>query len=224
MRKLTHPNHNCISETVLFSQLPQDELNMISKQINYIEYAPGETIFDVEDDSDRLLLVHQGKLKISQTSSNGKEQTLYFLNEGDIDGEESLIIGSHHAVTCVAVIKSRICEIRRSDFMTLTKRQPTIGLSLAISIAEKMQKLQTQQANLLTGSVEDRLLKFLKDTAEETDSLSFELPMSKKELAAYLGTIPATLSRNFTKLEEKRIISNSSKGKIVLNITKIDNP
>lgn len=122
------------------------------------------------------------------------------------------------------MIKSRICEIRRSDFMTLTKRQPTIGLSLAISIAEKMQKLQTQQANLLTGSVEDRLLKFLKDTAEETDSLSFELPMSKKELAAYLGTIPATLSRNFTKLEEKRIISSSSKGKIVLNITKIDNP
>lgn len=180
MRKLTHPNHNCISETVLFSQLPQDELNMISKQINYIEYAPGETIFDVEDDSDRLLLVHQGKLKISQTSSNGKEQTLYFLNEGDIDGEESLIIGSRHAVTCVAVIKSRICEIRRGDFLTLTKRQPTIGLSLAISIAEKMQKLQTQQANLLTGSVEDRLLKFLKDTAEETDSLSFELPMSKK--------------------------------------------
>ena len=90
---------------------------MISKQINYIEYAPGETIFDVEDDSDRLLLVHQGKLKISQTSSNGKEQTLYFLNEGDIDGEESLIIGSRHAVTCVAVVKSRICEIR-SDFMT----------------------------------------------------------------------------------------------------------
>lgn len=57
MRKLTHPKHNCISETVLFSQLPQDELNMISEQINYIEYAPGETIFDVEDDSDRLLLV-----------------------------------------------------------------------------------------------------------------------------------------------------------------------
>ncbi|MGX4594448.1 Crp/Fnr family transcriptional regulator [Leuconostoc sp. JNUCC 76] len=223
MRKLTHPNHNCISETVLFSQLPKDELNMISKQINYIEYAPGETIFDVEDDSDRLLLVHQGKLKISQTSSNGKEQTLYFLNEGDIDGEESLIIGSRHAVTCVAVVKSRICEIHRGDFLTLTKRQPTIGLSLAISIAEKMQKLQTQQANLLTGSVEERLLKFLKDTAEEMDSLTFSLPMSKKELAAYLGTIPSTLSRNLTKLEEKRVISSSTKGQIVLNITKIDN-
>ncbi|GMA69892.1 hypothetical protein GCM10025879_11380 [Leuconostoc litchii] len=48
--------------------------------------------------------------------------------------------------------------------------------------------------------------------------------MSKKELAAYLGTIPATLSRNLSKLEEKQIISSSIKGKIVLNITKIDNP
>ncbi|TYC46034.1 Crp/Fnr family transcriptional regulator [Leuconostoc litchii] len=224
MNTLAHPDHNCISKTVLFSQLPQEELAMINQQITYVEYAPGEVVFDVEDDSDRLLLVHQGKLKISQTSSDGKEQTLYFLNEGDINGEESLITGAKHAVTCVAITKSFICEIRRSDFLELTKRQPNIGISLAISVAEKIQKLQAQQATLLNGSVEERLLAFLKKTAEESNSLTFNLPMSKKELAAYLGTIPATLSRNLSKLEEKQIISSSIKGKIVLNITKIDNP
>ncbi|MDK4131162.1 helix-turn-helix domain-containing protein [Staphylococcus pseudintermedius] len=55
--------------------------------------------------------------------------------------------------------------------------------------------------------VESRIIDFLSEYVENEENHTYvTLPMSKKDLASYLGTTPETISRKFSALEEKGLI------------------
>ncbi|NLC45376.1 MAG: winged helix-turn-helix domain-containing protein, partial [Clostridiales bacterium] len=57
---------------------------------------------------------------------------------------------------------------------------------------------------------------------ESEDSTIVELPMSKKDLASYLGTTPETISRKLNEFEEAGLIKRLSNKKIkVLDVDEL---
>ncbi|MCB6745848.1 Crp/Fnr family transcriptional regulator, partial [Anaerostipes hadrus] len=65
-------------------------------------------------------------------------------------------------------------------------------------------------------NVESRIISFLASCVERSgaDDTVIALPMSKKDLASYLGTTPETISRKFTNLEKQGLIEQLPNKKI----------
>ena len=65
-----------------------------------------------------------------------------------------------------------------------------------------------------TEKVETRIALFIVESLENENSNMVELPMSKKDLASYLGTTPETVSKKLTELEDAGYIERLSNKQI----------
>ena len=78
-----------------------------------------------------------------------------------------------------------------------------------------MQQAEKQTTVMATEKVEARIALFLVDCSEQYEGgLEFVLPMSKKDLASYLGTTPETISRRLADLEGQGLIKQKPKKKV----------
>ncbi len=163
-----------------------------------------------------LTLVVKGELKLVEITSSGREQPIYFLRAGDVEGEEAVLTQTIVDNMLVATTDSIVLKIARDDLMVLLDVYPQLSRQLSISMAQKLIRLSKQRTWLLAENVEDRLWNYLLDIAQQLGKNNFTLPISKKDLAAYLGTVPETLSRRFAKLERDGRLKRGARGQITL--------
>ena len=90
-------------------------------------------------------------------------------------------------------------------------------------MSSRIEASEKQATWVSTESVEARLASFIAENIEEKNGQqTVTLPMTKKDLASYLGTTPETISRKFSEFEEKGLIKQKPKKVIeVLNLDEL---
>src|SRR5690554_1336682 len=88
--------HNCVTKVPIFSVLNIEEQEKVHALIVHKKYQKGELILMEGDKQEGLMILHSGKVKVLRYSSDGREQILYILSEGDFFGERNLF-GSRNA-------------------------------------------------------------------------------------------------------------------------------
>ena len=90
-------------------------------------------------------------------------------------------------------------------------KYPSISLKILAEFSNRLEQSEKQTTRFATEKVETRIALFLAECLEREDqSNEFEFPMSKKDLASYLGTTPETISRKMSDLEEEGYIKQKS--------------
>ncbi|HCA70233.1 MAG TPA: Crp/Fnr family transcriptional regulator, partial [Lachnospiraceae bacterium] len=126
----------------------------------------------------------------------GKEQLVRILNPGDFTGELALFREAVHESYAEAMADTDVCMITRSNLQEFLIKYPTISLKILSEFSRRLETSEKQTASFATETVEKRIALFLAECVEnENQSMEFTLPMSKKDLASYLGTSPETISR-----------------------------
>src|SRR5690606_12984316 len=151
------------------------------------------------DISDSLYIIHGGKIKVYRLSENGKEQLIRILMPGDFTGELALFSESIHDVYAEAIEGTESCSIQRSNLQSLLMKYPNISLKILSEFSNRLNQAEHQMTSFATEEAETRIALYLLQLAEENGSSSVELPMSRKDLASFLGTTPETISRKLTK-------------------------
>ncbi|MFT9096871.1 Crp/Fnr family transcriptional regulator [Liquorilactobacillus sp.] len=82
------------------------------------------------------------------------------------------------------------------------KKSPALAIKLLENSVTKTITLERQNKLLVLERIEERLAAYLIYTARVLNNYTFTIPMKMKELAAFLGTTPETLSRKFKILEQ----------------------
>lgn len=115
------------------------------------------------------------------------------------------------------VEKTELLFFPRTDFLALLQQHPTLAVNMLAIFARHMRRLAQIIEDLSFKEVPGRLaayLLYMSDRNGNGDEV--ELDMTKAQLAAFLGTIPETLSRVFAKLSHDGLISiNGSKIKLL---------
>lgn len=204
----------CVSIVPIFNHLPGHELVSIAGKAKMHTFERGEFIHRAGDDSDQLYIVHQGKVKVYRLSEGGKEQLVRILESGNFTGELALFSDFQHDSYAEAMEKSQICSIRRNDFRALLLKHPSIGLHVLSELAHRLGVSENQTAVIATEPVDARIGRYLAQLVEKYNSRTITLPMSRKDLASYLGTAPETISRRFTEFEEAGWITQSGQRNI----------
>ncbi|MDD4169434.1 MAG: helix-turn-helix domain-containing protein [Desulfotomaculaceae bacterium] len=100
---------------------------------------------------------------------------------------------------------------------------PSISLKVLAELSNRLEKSEKQTTRVSTEKVETRLALFIAECIDgEESSMEFVLPMSKRDLASFLGTTPETISRKLTDFEQAGYIRQKSHRKIeVIELDKL---
>lgn len=193
-----------LGSTQLFRGLPTEQLIALEHIARYQRYQKGETIFIQGSEGIGFFLIKAGRVKVFQLSSDGKEQILHVFNARDHFAEVPALDGKSFPASAAAIAPTDVLFFPREDFLTLLQQQPALAINLLMSFARHLRRFSNLVEELSLKDVPQRLARYLLNlnpVATHDDLLmTVELDLTKTQLAASLGTIPATLSRVFYRL------------------------
>lgn len=190
-----------LSAVRLFAGLSPLQLAQVAAVGEVCQYAEEETLLRQGDPALFLHALLRGRVKVSRRSSRGRTQTLLVLGPGDVLGEAAVLSGGCYPASAQALEACETFCLARDSFLELVRRDPEVGMRLLGTLASRLQAFVCLVEDLALRDVTERLAAHLLGVADATESEgAIVLPVSKRELAGLLGTVPETLSRAFKQL------------------------
>lgn len=192
----------------LWRGLPENQLDALAQIAIAKTYRKGEVIFEEGDEGRGFFVVKFGRVKVFKLSTDGKEQILHFFGDGEHFAEVPVFDGQCFPASAAAVEKSELLFFPRSAFLTLLEQHPTLAIAMLAVSARHLRRMAQIIENLSFKEVPGRLavyLLYLSNRNGKGDEV--KLDMTKTQLAAFLGTIPETLSRVFAKMSQDGLIA-----------------
>lgn len=204
---------SCICNVPIFENLTDEEISSLDEVLVTKTFKKGQFIFREGERSDTLYVLNQGIIKISKTSDSGKEQIIRFLFPGDFFGQFALLQEKNHYANAEVLDNAIICLIHKNDFKNIIEKNPSMTYRFLLAISEKLHQADEWMGAISLLEVERRLAKILLlfQQRNKSEGNVVELPVAKKELAAWIGTTPETLSRKLSYFESLDIIALDSR-------------
>jgi CRP-like cAMP-binding protein len=167
-------------------------------------FARNCEIYGEGEPAEYLYKVVSGTVRTSKVLADGRRQIGAFYMPGDLFGLE---VNEDHAFSAEAISEARILVVRHSMVLAMAKRDNRIAQELLSVTYRELHRVQ-EHALLLIKSAQERLAGFLLEMlARSTSPQRIELPMSRQDIADYLGLTIETVSRTFTQLETSAVIA-----------------
>ncbi len=178
-------------------------------------FSRNEEIFAEEEEADFVYQVVSGAVRDVRIMSDGRRQIGAFHLAGDVFGLEC---GEHHRYSAEAVVDSEVALVRRSTLHKAADADGGAARRLWAITSRDLQRLQDHMLLLGRKSAVERVASFLVGMAGRgVAGEAIDLPMSRTDIADYLGLTIETVSRTLTQLERDRAISMSGSRHIVLH-------
>ncbi|HZD63475.1 MAG TPA: helix-turn-helix domain-containing protein [Xanthobacteraceae bacterium] len=176
-------------------------------------FARNSEIYGENEPADYLYKVVSGTVRTYKMLVDGRRQIGGFHLPGDIFGFES---GDEHTFSAEAITDCKIAVIKRSAVIALAARNNDIARQMWALTARELQRVQ-DHIMVLIKSAQERVAGFLLEMAERAaGGAAVELPMSRQDIADYLGLTIETVSRTLTQLEKTAAIELPTSRRIVL--------
>jgi CRP/FNR family transcriptional regulator, nitrogen fixation regulation protein len=178
-----------------------------------MSFARNVEIYGENEPADYLYKVISGTVRTYKILSDGRRQIGAFYFRGDIFGLE---MGEEHAFSAEAITDVKVLVIKRSAVVSLAERDSDVARQLWTLTGCELGRAQDHML-LLVKTARERVVSFLLEMAARvpTDN-AVELPMSRQDIADYLGLTIETVSRTLTQLENAAAIELPSSRRIVL--------
>lgn len=170
--------------------------------------APKETLFHDGDEADFVYEVIDGLIASHSLLCDGRRQIMGFYHPGDIIGMSH--DGNHHT-SCSAVGSTRVRSIPRSMLLNAAKDRPELSEKLLNCMTNQLYGMQSHFVVLGRKCAQEKLASFIlalarRYAAEDAESVTFRLQMTRMDIADYLGMTIETVSRTLTKLKTSGVI------------------
>lgn len=177
-------------------------------------FSRNEEIFAEEETADFVYKLISGAVRDVRVLDDGRRQVGAFHLAGDVFGLEC---GETHRYSAEAVVDCEIALVRRSVLERAVLADGAAACKLWNLTSRDLQRLQDHLLLLGRKSAAERVISFLVDLAGRLNRSSvIDLPMSRSDIADYLGLTIETVSRTLTQLERDRAIAMPSSRRIVL--------
>ena len=178
-----------------------------------MSFSRNSEIYGENEPAEFLYKLVSGAVRTSKILSDGRRQIGEFYLPGDIFGLE---VGSEHAFSAEAIADAKVIVIKRSAVEALAARDNDVARQLWATTGRELQRMQ-EHILLLIKTAQERVAGFLLEMAMRIKSTTeIELPMSRQDIADYLGLTIETVSRTLTILENSAAIALPSSRRIVL--------
>jgi CRP/FNR family transcriptional regulator, nitrogen fixation regulation protein len=176
-------------------------------------FARNVEIYGENEPADYLYKVVSGAVRTYKMLNDGRRQIEGFYLPGDMFGLE---LGDEHSFSAEAVVDCKVLVIKRSTLVSVVGRDSGITRELWTMAAAELLRAQ-DHIMLLIKSAEERVAGFLMEMSRRNSSTNVvELPMSRQDIADYLGLTIETISRTLCQLANSGTIDVPTSRRIVL--------
>jgi CRP/FNR family transcriptional regulator, dissimilatory nitrate respiration regulator len=205
--------------------LDEGQLERLAAVAQPRRLAPEETLFLQDDPADAFYLLAEGRLKVFKLLHDGRTATIRHVEPGQTFAEAALFHETYPSST-ESLTECLLYRFDKEQTLALLLAEPRLAIDLLAAMADLLGLLNRRVEELLLP-VPARLARYLLARADEQlepaatargaaagDTPAdvprvIRLPVSKREIAARLGTVPETLSRTFDRFKRAQVIRMS---------------
>lgn len=180
---------------------------MASRQIVCQSYSRARTLHEQGSVCQGLHLICSGKLVAYSLAPNGSETVVFEFGKGDVIGANFLFgEDKTYPMNVFCMTDARIFFVSREAVLQLLKNY---GFTLAFvkALSSNAQRMNRKIAIYVRGSLKDNLKDYFLALAADQGTETILLPISKKELADYLGVQRPSLFRELKRMKDEGLIA-----------------
>ena len=190
------------------SVLDDQEIVALESIVDEMHVAPGQVIFYDRDPAEHIFNLLSGTIKTYKLLQDGRRQILGFSTAGDLLGQAA---AARYNCVAEAITEATYCRFSRTRLRAVSARYPMLEKKLLEITANELRAAHDQIMALGRKSAPERIATFLlqlsdKAVREERSGNPVHLPMSRHDIADYLGLTPETVSRVLTQFAREGLV------------------
>ena len=199
--------------------LHDDDLKIFSQISTEKKYLNNQNIFLQQDLSVNLFNITEGNIKIYQLLNDGRVQIIGFLYPGDFFGSYK---NGKYNYSADAIGDVRVCVFDQKKLEEYIEKNMSLAKELLHLTSHELTLAQDRISVLGKFGATERLAKFIFNISEQRKRIGWKnnpisLPMTRQDIADYLGLTIETVSREFSKLKISNIIKILNTKQIFIN-------
>ncbi len=208
-----------IRELSVCAALDEVELERLRLIIASVHVQAGATVICEGEAADNLFNVVRGSVKLYKLLPDGRRQVTGFLFPGDFLG---IALNETYAYNAEAIQPLQLCCFPRRKLEALLAGLPRLERRLLGETAHELAAAQDQMVLLGRKTALERVASFLIMLSERAvkrrrPASPLDIPMTRTDIADYLGLTTETVSRTLTRLRGGRLIATQTRGRIEIS-------
>lgn len=191
-----------VANVPIFSGLDHEQISEVARRVKPRIVHRNEQLYGAGELNPYLRIIHTGSVKVYRITESGHEQVIRVLGAGDFLGEKAVISPSTSDHFAVTLAESEICSLDHQDIRDYLLRYPSVAFTMLETLSARLDSTEDQVSSMVGEDAGSRIASYLVGLADENRRSSIALPISKKDVASYLGVTPETLSRRLATFEE----------------------
>lgn len=195
-------------------KLSKGELRHLSDHKNETIFNKGEVVFSEGTQLQGIFCVRKGSCKMSRLSSNGKDQIVRFVHEGELMGYRSVMSDEPTTLTVTAISELHACFIPKNEIFDIINENPEFARDFFKVVCHDLKEANMALTDMAQKTVRERLahtLLFLDETFGVDTEGNFDVNLSREEIANVIGTATESAIRLLSEFKKEALISLSGK-------------
>jgi len=183
-------------------------------------------LFAEGEPGDRMYVILEGKVKLGQTSGDGRESLLAVLGPGEMFGELSLFDPGPRTSTATALTDAMVLGLGHPQLRPWLAGRPEVAEALLQALARRLRRTNEAMADLVFSDVPGRVAKALMDLGEKfgtvtPDGLMVTHDMTQEELAQLVGASRETVNKALADFAQRGWIRLESRQVLILDVERL---
>lgn len=213
-------NLDILGTTEIFRGAPASVLADIRALAMRKTLGAGEPLFRQGDPASMFYIVLSGRLRVTQTTSDGQQIIIRYLGPGESAGYTALYGGDCHPGTATALDVTELLGWSSATIADIMSKHPTIAMNAVAVLGTRYHDMQVRLRELSTEKVERRIAHTILRLAQQAGrrtarGIEIAFPLSRQDLAEMAGTTLHTVSRTLSAWEEQGLVGSGRRRVIV---------
>lgn len=203
---LSNANRTSVFGAAINFAAADEDLRQLQRLGAKVRFARNETIFNEGDEANYAYKVVSGAVRLCKHMVNGRRQIADFLLPGEFFG--FLQFGSY-TFTAEAVGEVVLMAYPNRQVENLSNTMPAMRDRIMMVLSQRLLGMQDHLVMLGRQSARERVAAFLLMLAERAgaeDDALIEMPMSRQDIADYLGLTIETVCRVLSDMKRTKVI------------------
>ena len=189
-----------MTRSPLFAGLDEPAAAALLELTERETFKRGQVIFTEGDPGDKLYVIAAGKLKLSRSSHDGRENLLAVLGPGEIIGEISFFDPGPRTASAITVSDTEVLALAHGHLRGFLRDNAQASVAMLGALAHRLRRTNDNVADLVFTDVPGRVAKALLDLAErfgvdDGNGLLVQHELTQEELAQLVGASRETVNK-----------------------------
>jgi len=217
---------DALMQAPLFSALDAEAATALRASMVELRVPRGDAIFTEGEPGDRMYVILDGKVKLGQTSTDGRESLLAVLGPGEVFGELSLFDPGPRTATATAVTDVVVIGLGHDNLRPWLAGRPEVAESLLQALAQRLRRTNETLADLVFSDVPGRVAKLLLELADKfgqpgPEGVLVHHDLTQEELAQLVGASRETVNKALADFTQRGWIVVDQREVVLLDMERL---